>query len=148
MFRDEKLVARRKMQYRPDSIGIYEAELDPFEQTGRYRVELESEQARQVLAENELPDVETEFKVRTTDNPVELSELTVDRGLLGKTARLSGGAVSGPGGADALVERFGPGSRTIKERREKSLWDSWQLLLLLLGCIAGEWLLRRRAGLP
>jgi hypothetical protein len=148
ILRDGKAVARKRLQYREMSNGIYEAKLDPLPATGRYRIELDSPQASRILAEENAAGVETEINVSNARSPAELSELTADRQLMAKIAALSGGATVGPPGISEVCDRFGPGSRLEIEKKEDTLWDKWPLLAAILACATAEWLLRRKAGLP
>lgn len=147
VFQGERLVLRRKLSFREGSNGIYEAQIDGLADLGRYRVELESSAAEEILAREGEGMVQTEFNVISTTAHAELAELTVDLGTLNRIAELSGGALEGPVRAGALLERFGQGSRTVDEIREWTLWDRWPLLLAIVGCVTIEWLLRRRASL-
>ena len=62
-------------------------------------------------------------------------------------ARWTGGRVVGPARAGARWNVFGEGRRTVQERHERTLWDRSWVLLLLLGLLTAEWLLRKRGGL-
>ena len=91
--------------------------------------------------------METELLVVTTKSAVELSELTADHDFLAQTAQLSGGAVTSLDDAESVLNYFGAAKETIKERDDLQLWDKWPLLLLFVGLVTSEWILRRRGGL-
>jgi hypothetical protein len=148
IYRDNRVVARKRLQYREMSNGIYETKLDPLPDSGRYRIELDSPRANQILADEKAQGVDTEINVVHAKSPAELSELTADRELLAGVAALSGGATAGPGEVAGLRGSFGPGSRAEIEKQEDTLWDKWPLLAAILACATAEWLLRRQAGLP
>ena len=147
VYRGEERLLGTQLRYREGSNGVYEAELEPFDTPGRYRLVLEGDQAEDILAEDSVEELATEFLVETAKNALELSELTVDRDFLNKTAALSDGRVVGPGAAVSLIELFGEPSRVVEERLETTLWDTWPVLLLFIGVVTAEWIVRRRGGL-
>jgi hypothetical protein len=144
---DGKEAARRRLDYRAGSNGVYEAELSPqsLPEVGRYRVELAGDDVTRLLR-GEATKVETHFTQLATMNPVELGDLSLDRELLGRVTALSGGSLHEPGEADALDGAFGAGSRTVRERMETTLWDNWILMLAAIGLMTTEWIVRRRSG--
>jgi hypothetical protein len=74
-------------------------------------------------------------------------ELSPDRGLLGRIAELTGGAMVSPSRADDVKDSLGPGTQVYPERREYVLWDSWPLLILALALATAEWVTRKKVGL-
>ena len=147
IFRDKQSVVRKQLQYRRNSSGIYEASLPPMPEPGVYRALLESDKVASILATENVQDVSTEFIVAPAANSVEFAELSTDLDTPGKMAGASGGMVTGPEAADKVLDMFGPGSRTLSEIRELTLWDSWPLLVLVILAVTAEWLLRRRKGM-
>lgn len=147
VYLDERLVRKQKLEYREGSNGIYEGLLRPFETPGQYRIELVSKAAEKIYKKEDVTKIETVFNVTGTKDPAELSELTADRGLMSKIAKLSGGEAVGPEEADRLLPVFGLGNEAVEEEKVVSLWDSWPLFLLMLACMTTEWVVRRRAGL-
>jgi len=145
VFAGDRLVLRRKLEYRPDSPGLYEAELPAFA-SGTYRVELEAPEAEPILAADKVKKVVAEFSVDPVSSAEEL-ELSADRGLLRRLANLTGGVVVEPHQAHEVTAALGPKSLIRRERREYRLWDSWPLLVLVVLVAAVEWTLRKRVGL-
>ena len=137
----------KRLEYREDSNGIYESLLNPLDEPGRYRMELKGKKAKKLLKADDLKVVETEFRVVTTKNPVELAELTGDREIPQRIASLSSGAVVGPGDARRLVDYFGEAREVLKEQRETALWHTWPLFLAFIGLVTSEWILRKKGGL-
>ncbi len=146
IFRDDKLVLRKKMAYVPNSLGMYSADLGELP-GGTYRYELESPAAAKLLAGEGADSVSTRFFVESAI-PVEQVELAADRGLLERLARLTGGTVADPHRAGDVVAALGPAVVTHRERRQWALWDSWPLLALIVLLAGTEWFLRKRARLP
>jgi hypothetical protein len=149
---DGTQAATRKLTYREDSSGLYEAELEPLPANGRYRVELTGADVDRLLRTSTGPGpkpekVETHFTQLAILNPVELGDLALDADLLRRATTLAGGRVVSPAEANTLAQAFGTGTKVLEERRETTLWDNWPLLTLLLAALTAEWLLRRRAGL-
>ena len=146
----EDRVMRKRLEFRKDSNGIYQTVLNPIADPGRYRLQLESSAAARILRKRggrRVDQVETEFMVVTTRDPVELAELSADRSIPSRLASLTGGSVTTPDEADSLLAHFGPGNETIMARRDLSLWDGWSLLILMVLAVSAEWILRKRAGL-
>ena len=92
-------------------------------------------------------NIETEVLVVATRNPIELAELTADRDFLNRAAQLTGGRVAEISDADSLIDAFGAPKETLTERQNIRLWDTWQMLVLFLGLVTTEWVIRRRSGL-
>ncbi len=148
VYRDEKKVAVQRLKYRPQSQGMYDAQIGPFKETGRYRIALSGDAIERIISEENAEPVETEFLVVTAYNQVETAELSVDRDTAGRLAAASGGDVLPLNLAQQLRDAFGPGSKGEPERADITLWDHWILLLVLLCLLTAEWLLRRKGGLP
>ena len=147
VFKEDTLILSKQLEYREDSNGIYESLLNPFDEPGRYRMELNGKKARKLLEADDLERVETEFRIVASKNPVELAELTSDREIPQRVAVLSSGAVAGPSDARRLVEYFGEARKLFKEHSETALWHSWPLFLAFIGLITSEWILRKKGGL-
>jgi len=139
-------VLRKKLQYVPDSGGMYEADLGSLPPDRRYRITLESDEAAKVLGAQNVKTVETEIIVAPAHS-AELIELSADRGILDRLASLSGGAVAQPAKAAGLLQWFGPGTTEIVEERPYFLWNSWLLLIIIVGVVTFEWILRKKVGL-
>ncbi len=86
-----------------------------------------------------------EFRVSTTS--VEFQRTPQDRDALVRIARRSGGDYVAPDQAAALVDRLSLEARRVPTVSESVLRASAPLFLILLALLAGEWLLRKRAGM-
>lgn len=147
VFRDRQRVQRKQLQYRRNSCGMFEVTLPAMQEPGIYKVELESAKVAAILAADNVQEVSTEFVVAPSPNSVEFAELSTDLDTPGKMAGASGGRVTGPESAATVLDAFGPGSRSVSEVREVTLWDSWPLLVLMILAVTAEWVLRRRKGM-
>ena len=142
----EKRLLRQKLSYRTDSSGIYETTVAGLPEAGEYTVRIEGEAVDSSLAEGE-EKLETELLVVTTRNPIELAELTANRDFLNRAAQMTGGHAAEISNLQSLVTRFGSPKETLTERENVTLWDKWPLLVLFLGFLTTEWILRRKSGL-
>lgn len=151
VYRGEERILRQRMSYRSNSSGLYETSFENLGQEGEYRIELEGEAVGAALAARARPEgpesIGTELLVVSTRNPVELAELTADRDFLDRAATTANGRVAELGRLDSLLAAFGAPRETLTERRHLTLWDQWPLLVLFLGCLTAEWVLRRMGGL-
>ena len=141
-----KLVLRRKLEYLPNSLGVYTADLGELA-AGTYRVELDAPAAKPLLAADNLEKVACDFFVEQAV-PSEQIELSADRGLLERIATLTQGIVVDPPRAGDVLAALGAPTLTHSERREWALWNSWPLLGLIVVLAGAEWLIRKRARLP
>ncbi|RYD34558.1 MAG: hypothetical protein EOP86_10690 [Verrucomicrobiaceae bacterium] len=147
IFQGGKLVASKKMEYRKDSQGMYEASLEGLPEPGEYRVEVSGPDAEKLLAKEGMKTVEQKIMVGAAGNAVELGEVTADRGMAARLAGLTGGVVTGLTDTERLLNLFGPETKEVRERRETSLWDNWILLVTAVAALTAEWILRRRNAL-
>ncbi len=86
-----------------------------------------------------------EFRVSTTS--VEFQRTPQDRDALLRIARRAGGDYLTPEHASTLVDKIDVEPRRVPTVSESVLRASAPLFLLLLALLAGEWLLRKRAGM-
>jgi hypothetical protein len=68
--------------------------------------------------------------------------------LLEALARGSGGALVAATDLEAFTRSLHDRPAPVSDLETRPLWHSWAVLLLALGCFAGEWALRRTRGLP
>lgn len=142
-----KRIASKKLDYRKDSQGMYEATMGGLPETGEYRVEISGPDAERLLAKAGLKSVDQKITVSTGRNALELGDVTADRGMASRISGLTGGIVTGLNDVDRLLTMFGPGTKEVDERKETSLWDNWILLGLAIAALTAEWILRRRSAL-
>ncbi len=86
-----------------------------------------------------------EFRVSTTS--VEFQRTPQDRDALTRIARRSGGDYMPPDEAAGLIDKLSLAPRRVPTVSESVLRASAPLFLVLLALLAGEWLLRKRAGM-
>lgn len=147
ILKDGQPLASRLLDYRKDSQGLYEATFEGLTGSGVHTVELSGPDVEKLAARDGLRTVQQKITLGATGNPVELGDLTVDPEMATRLASLSGGSVTGLSDAASVMEKFGPGSTQVEEKKETSLWDNWIILALAIGAITTEWILRRRHAL-
>lgn len=142
----EERILRQKMSYRTATSGLYETSLAPLSQPGEYTIRLEGDAVGGQTGEGK-DAIETTLLVVATRNPIELAELTADRDFLHHAAQATGGKAVEITEAPTLASLFGAPKEVLTERRNITLWDKWPLLVMFLGLLTTEWLIRRRSGL-
>jgi uncharacterized membrane protein len=78
----------------------------------------------------------------------EFRTLTVNRELLERIATATGGEVLSLDGLDSFVASLPNRKIPVTESWTYPLWHQWQVFLIALACLVGEWGLRRWRGLP
>ncbi len=139
-------VLRRRLDYVPDSPGIYACDLGGFP-PGEYDVALECPRAEPLLEGEGTEEVSTSFSVVASTSPEKL-ELAPDRELLRRAADLSEGVAAEVWEAERVLEALAPPDYVRSERFDFTVWNSWPLLILMIGVAGAEWLLRKTGGLP
>lgn len=86
------------------------------------------------------------------DRDMELDQPAAEPTFMASLANLTadaGGAGLAPEELPDLLKRLKKRTKEFEEEisTEKSLWDSWPMMLTLMGCLSGEWYLRKRWGL-
>jgi len=147
LYQDGRRLQRRPLSYREDSNGVFEGQLSPLAVEGNYRLVLEGEPAERAAMLSGLDTVETELRVATVRDSLEVSELTADHDFLAATASLSGGILAPLSDPHAVLPAFGAPRETLQERHDYQLWDTFPLLLLFLSLLTLEWIFRRGTGL-
>ena len=148
LLRDGEVVASVPLAAVEGSNGLHEAELDPLVDAGRYEVRLLGSEVDRLAAEDGATGVSAGFRVVGSRGPVELSETTLNRGLLETVADLSGGKVVAADDAGELAGLFLKDGNARRELRETPLWDNAWVLGLFAVLLAAEWVTRRGGGLP
>ncbi len=113
---------------------------------GEYVVRLDAPALAEVMeAEGGMPEAGLTVAVRETSERVELA---ASRDELDALAAATGGRVLTDYGIEALPGLL-DARRVVRTRVESSrLWDRPEWLLAFFGLLTGEWVLRKRAGLP
>jgi len=88
---------------------------------------------------------QTEFLVR--GSTIELEDPTPNAAVLGRIARLTGGAyadLDDPQATAALLEALPKAPRVVREVRTSQVWNSPGLFVVFLVMVCAEWIARRR----
>jgi hypothetical protein len=130
---------KERVTLRPDRTqpGLYEGFFSA-PATGRYRLEAN---------ENDAPvSNNTEFQV--VDEKTELLDIAMRRAHLEHIAERTGGTCLSLTQLSPLTTLINREPVTTTVRSERAIWDNSLILLLLVGLLGAEWLLRRINDLP
>jgi hypothetical protein len=130
----------RRIAFEPREAGNYVATLDQLP-PGRYSLS-----ARAQRGGREVGRSATELAVDRWS--LELARTQPDSASLAAMARASGGKATAAGDVERWARSLS--ARTLAGGRTDSLklWESPWIFALIIGCLALEWFLRRRRGLP
>jgi hypothetical protein len=114
---------------------------------GAYQLSVLGEAVDELLKQSEnAKDVKATITVTASDS-IEMLNTQCNRALLEQVAQMTGGQVIPP---TALREVFELVSFTpeVRESIERTpLWNRWSNLLVVLGCLFTEWIVRKAKGL-
>lgn len=127
----------------PTQVGDeWQAEFAATQEPGDYWVQVSATEAGASLG---LPAV-ARFVVDPRD--LELDNPSSDYDLLRQISSITGGQSVAREELPELIERLMKTTFAAVTRvRQITLWDQWWYLLLFVGCLAGEWALRKRSGM-
>ncbi len=128
------------MEWTVERDGEYVARFTPDED-GVHKVTVAGRRAGDSLGEGM-----TSIQVAPSD--AEYFDAGMRAPLLGRIADETGGRFFRADEADGLAEAISYSGRGITVVEEKELWDMPVVLVLLLGLMGAEWLVRRRRGWP
>ena len=131
--------SKELVSLRPDrsQSGMYEGYFSPSE-AGRYR--LEANENDQELSNT------TEFQVSKVQQELQDTGMRPDH--LQRIADLTGGKQLSLTQLSQLPVLVSRDPVTLTLRSERPLWDNWLVLVVLIGMLGAEWILRRRYDLP
>jgi hypothetical protein len=138
VLRDGAVAMTIPMTFDAGSSGKYSATLDNLA-AGTYELQQRDPHDSSAVASLVLhvePDVEAEMR-----------DVTPDDRTLRRLAESSGGEVLRLEEWDTLPRRLRAAHGEVRQVAEKSLWDSPQLFVFILGCLGVEWAMRKRLGL-
>jgi len=120
--------------------GIFRGRTAPLE-AGSYEVAVESP----AIPENQLK-ARTSFKVEPKETG-ELTQLSVNEGLLRQVAGASGGRYLREENFDRVMDLLAPMTQGRVVESDTILWQSWWWFLPIVGLFTAEWLIRKRVGM-
>ena len=148
LFKGKKLVISKSLDQVDDAPGTFRVDLGKVADPGQYRIELLSPKAKKIFAGTADSSVETLISVAKPEiRSAEMSNPTADRDGLRRLTAMSGGAMVEADGRFEVLNFFNEGTKRYTEQKRYSLWDSWPMLILLIGLVATEWVLRKKGGL-
>lgn len=126
--------------------GMYEAVFDPPGREGRFSVALVAAPGAPESLVQALAGVTAEFATIAPPSR-ERSELSADPALLESLAAQTGGVAVPAWEARRVLDRLGAASGEIVEENTYPLWYRWPVFTVAVTLLAGEWLVRKKAGL-
>ncbi len=132
---------RYERKFYPDQYetGVYRQEIDP-QYPGDYTLS-----ARALYRNRQIG--RSEFSFTVGEYSKELSVTRLSRPTMQSIALNSGGAYIEPGSLDSLFALIEATPKKNNIIEEKSLWDQPAILFLIILLLAGEWFIRKRAGM-
>lgn len=121
--------------------GLYEATF-ATRQTGAYRAAVE------VVDAEGKPLGKAESGWVSDPTAEEFQQVSPNRELLARIASQTGGELVELGAIDSLVDSLPTRQAPLSEAYTSPLWHQPWVLALIIGCLCGEWSLRRWRGLP
>jgi len=126
--------------------GLYTAVLEDLP-TGSVRIRAEGPQVSRLLAQEKYDGVvETEVVIDPPD-VLELRDTRCNLALLKQVADSTGGLVVPPTGLKAAISHLDLSPEVTEEVRVEPLWAHWGFLVVFLGCLAIEWIIRKSIGM-
>ncbi len=118
---------------------------DGSDQPGDYKIAASATAGQKMLG-----SAEARFIV--PDRDMELDQPAAEPTFMASLANITadaGGAGLAPEELPDLLEKLKARAEEFEEEisTEKTLWDSWPMLLTLVGCLSGEWWLRKKWGM-
>jgi hypothetical protein len=146
ILRNDVPVATRRLEGDPLSPGTYTARIKGLA-PGSYRVQIEGPQVQELLAREGAEPVATTFSVEPSA-PTEHLDLAASWAVPRGLARASRGVAVRPWLREEALASLRPAEVVSLTPYERSLWNFWPVLAVLVGILAAEWILRKRTGLP
>lgn len=129
----------------PDREGYYQGRFAPTG-AGQYRLALRLPGRSTGRPAGDDRPVQKEISVRPSD--IEMKDTAMNRTALARLAEASGGKYFEIDETDRLAALIPDSSRSFVTReRPRPLWDNAYILLLLVGVLTVEWILRKKAKL-
>ncbi|MEX2317873.1 MAG: carboxypeptidase-like regulatory domain-containing protein [Pirellulales bacterium] len=129
-----------------DVAGRYFGTFDQLA-AGAYNVTVKGDVIDQLL--ESAPDTElvkATISVRATDN-VEMLNTQCNRALLEQLAQMTGGQVIPPTAIGEVLQLNSFTPEVVERTHSTPLWNRWSNMLIVLGCLFTEWIVRKAKGL-
>ena len=111
---------------------------------GAYRISATGDVVSAIAADNE--DSTALVTVFAPDN-VEMNDTRGNRALLREVSEVTGGQVLAPTAVGEMLQLSALAPRVIEDSVRTPLWNRWRYFWVVVGCLATEWIVRRRIGL-
>jgi hypothetical protein len=114
---------------------------------GAYNITVKGAVIDQLLTSD--PDTElvkATISVRATDN-VEMANTQCNRALLEQLAQMTGGQVIPPTAIGEILQLNSFTPEVVERTESTPLWNRWSNIVIVLGCLFTEWIVRKTKGL-
>jgi hypothetical protein len=130
----------------PDVAGRYFGTF-PELPAGAYNVTVKGAVVDQLLeADRDTELVRSTISVRA-NNSVEMANTQCNRALLEQLARMTGGQVIPPTAVGEVLQLMSFTPEVVERTESTPLWNRWSNIVLVLGCLFTEWIVRKAKGL-
>lgn len=145
----DQIIRQLTLTVQPDRGGLLQGEIRDLKKSGKYRIELAGETIERLLVAPMKPKqkVFTEIVVQSVNSSGETADLASDSTVPTRLASWTGGKVVTPDQMEELLPTLGPKSTFERRRSSLPLWNLVPVMLVFLGCLNFEWILRRNRGL-
>ena len=120
--------------------GVYPLDL-PLHQVGDYRLRLTARDDTGPLGDDTAV-------ISCREATVEFRDYAPDEPYLRTIAEASGGQHFALKNADKVAALLKEATHRRMKATDRDFWDRWPFLLLVLACLASEWAIRKKQGLP
>lgn len=143
---EDKVLATEEMEEDEDVPGTYSAFLKDLPQ-GAITITTAGDQIDDLLASEEwVEPIETTVIMEPPDL-LEMRNTRCNLPLLEQIAESTGGLVIPPTGLATAIAQLDLEPEVIEEVEQVPLWNRWVCLLVFLGCLTAEWVVRKLTGL-
>jgi hypothetical protein len=129
-----------------DAPGTYRGVLEEM-LTGPVTVGVTGRQVSALLESEGWSSQVTAVVTVEPNKAMELRNTRCNLPMLTQLADATGGAVLGPTALGAMMEQLDLESETFETISSRPVWNSWTLLLIFVGCLTAEWIIRKRVGM-
>jgi hypothetical protein len=126
--------------------GRYFASLNDLA-AGAYQIGVRGQIIDQLLPkESDASNAVATITVRGADN-IETLNTQCNRALLEQIAQITGGQVIPPTAIDEVLDLVAFEPQVNESVQRNPLWNRWSSMLIVLGCLFTEWIVRKSKGL-
>jgi len=141
----EKEISAVELESDPNVAGRYFASIRNLS-PGAYEIVAGGSAVEKLLKSEELLAVRRLVTIEASGN-IEMQDTRCNRPLLEQLAKMTGGQVVPPTAIDEVLMLASLSPEVTETIQRTPLWNRWQNLWIVLGCLSVEWIVRKRKGL-